>query len=62
MEEIVMVEKRLTEFYITKKVIEFLYNKEDGIWHEDKTKQAGLHEKGVDIRLIGGKRNSEYFL
>lgn len=51
----------LDEPYITDKVIEYLVNKEKGNWHEDKVKRASLHQKGVDIRLVGGKRNSEYF-
>ena len=56
-----MIEEKITETFIVDKIVEFLCNKENGNWHEDKTKKATLHTKGVDIRLIGGKRNSEYF-
>lgn len=52
----------ISEPFVTDKVIEYLYNKKNANWHEDKTKRAKLHEKGVDIKLVGGKRNSEYFL
>ena len=51
----------ISEKYIVDKIIEFMINKEDGNWHEEKVKKADLHTHGVDIKLIGGKRNSEYF-
>ena len=56
-----MMENKLTETYIVERVKSFLINKENGNWHEDKVKQSKLHEHGVDIKLIGGKSNSEYF-
>ena len=33
----------------------------NGNWHAEKTVKADLHQHGVDIKLVGGKRNSEYF-
>lgn len=53
--------KKLTEEVITSKIIDFMINKENGNWHEDKVEKNDLHKHGVDIKLVGGKRNSEYF-
>jgi len=55
------LEKKLTEPVITELVKNFLLQKTDGNWHEDKVREAGLHGHGADIVLVGGKRNSEYF-
>lgn len=57
-----MEEERITEPYIVNRVIDYLIHKPRGNWHEDKVKACALHEKGVDIKLVGGKRNSERFL
>lgn len=38
-----------------------LNNQTNGNWHEEKVKKSELHQHGVDIKLVGGKRNSEYF-
>lgn len=54
--------QKITETFIVEKIKEFLINKRNGNWHEDKIKESQLHGHGVDIKLIGGKRNSEYFL
>ncbi|MCL2647762.1 MAG: hypothetical protein FWD61_12250 [Phycisphaerales bacterium] len=54
--------KKLDEKDIVARVRDFLLNKERSNWHEDKGKVSELHEKGVDILMVGGKRNSEYFL
>ena len=51
----------ITESFVVQKIKEFLINKENGNWHEDKVKESKLHGHGVDIILVGGKRNSEYF-
>ena len=51
----------LTEEFIVEKIIEFMINKEDGNWHEERVQKSDLHKHGVDIKLVGGKRNSEYF-
>jgi hypothetical protein len=56
------MERELRETVIVGLVKEFLINKTNGNWHEEKVKQAYLHQRGVDLRLVGGKRNSEYFL
>jgi len=57
----IYMEQMITESFVVEKIKEFLINKENGNWHEDKVKEAKLHGHGVDIILIGGKRNSEYF-
>lgn len=56
------MEQKITETYVVEQIKSFLINKSNGNWHEDKIKESKLHEHGVDIKLIGGKRNSEYFL
>ena len=53
--------EKITEQFIVDKIIEFMINKENGNWHEEKVKKSELHQHGVDIKLVGGKRNSEYF-
>lgn len=52
---------KITEEYVVDRIINFMENKKDGNWHSEKTKKSELHQHGVDIKLIGGKRNSEYF-
>ena len=56
-----MVEEKITETFIVDRIVQFLYDKENANWHREKTKKADLHHSGVDIKLVGGKRNSEYF-
>ena len=51
----------ITEEFVVKRIVEFMINKKNGNWHEEKTEQRGLHEHGCDLKLVGGKRNSEYF-
>jgi len=53
--------KKLDEKEIVELIREFLLSKKRGNWHDDKGKIAGLHEQGVDIVMVGGKRKSEYF-
>ncbi len=53
---------KIDETYVAKQIIKFMENKKDGNWHHEKTKKTNLHEHGPDIVLIGGKRNSEYFM
>ncbi len=55
------MQERITEEFIVDKIIEFMVNKTNGNWHEEKVKKAELHQKGVDIKLVGGNKNSEYF-
>ena len=56
-----MINEKLTEEVVVNKIIEFMINKPNGNWHEEKVKKNDLHEHGVDINLVGGKQNSEYF-
>lgn len=55
------MEVKITEGYVVDKIIEFMINKIDGNWHEEKVQKKDLHKHGVDIKLVGGKKNSEYF-
>ena len=55
------MEKKITEEFIVKQIIDYMIKKENGNWHEEKVKKSNLHQHGVDIKLVGGKRNSEYF-
>lgn len=56
-----MENSKITEGYVTERVIEFMKNKQNGNWHKEKIEKSELHHHGVDIKFIGGKRNSEYF-
>ena len=47
---------------IVKLVTEFLVDKPDGNWHKERIRKADLHAHGADLVLVGGKRNSEYFI
>lgn len=51
----------LTEKVVVELIVNFLITKPKGNWHKEKSKVADLHSHGVDIHLIGGKRNSEHF-
>ena len=53
--------KKITEEYVVERIIDFMLKKENGNWHEEKVEKSELHKHGVDIKLVGGKRNSEYF-
>lgn len=53
---------KLKEETIVNCVRSFLENKPNGNWHKDKTRQCELHRHGADLIMIGGKRNSEYFI
>ena len=55
------MEERITEEYVVNCIIDFMLKKENGNWHEEKVEKSDLHKHGVDIKLVGGKRNSEYF-
>lgn len=57
-----MEDKLIDHEYVIDRVINFLENKKDGNWHPEKTKKSDKYQHGVDIKLVGGKRNSEYFL
>ena len=52
----------LTETFIIERIKEFMTSKENGgNWHLEKAKQADLHQRGVDLRLTGGRKNGEQF-
>ncbi len=55
------MKEKLTEEVIVDRIIEVMLTKVDGNWHEEKVEKSDLHKQGVDIKLVGGKRNSEYF-
>ena len=55
------MKEKLTEEVIVDKIIEFMLNKVGGNWHEEKVEKSDLHKHDVDIKLVGGKRNSGYF-
>ena len=55
------MEVKITESYVVDRIIDFMINKPDGNWHEEKVQKKDLHKHGVDIKLVGGKKNSEYF-
>lgn len=57
MEKIILDEEKVVEL-----VTNFVLSKKQGNWHKEKAKVSDLHGHGVDIKLVGGKRNSEYFL
>ena len=54
--------EKLTEEVIVDKIIDFMINKEDGNWHEEKVEKSDLHKHGVDIKLVGGKKIVNTFL
>lgn len=53
---------KINETFVKQQIIEFMENKEDGNWHTEKTKNAGLHEHGPDIKLIGAKETANTLL
>ena len=50
--------EKLTEEVIVDKIIDFMINKEDGNWHEEKVEKSDLHKHGVDINR--GRRDYTY--
>lgn len=52
----------LSETFIVEKIKQFLINKPNGNWHEDKIKTSSLYGHGADIILVGGKHNGERFI
>ena len=54
--------EKLTEAKIVSLVKDFLINKPDGNWHEEKVQEGSGHSHGPDLVLVGGKRNSERFI
>lgn len=48
-----MEEIKITETFIVEKIKDYLINKENGNWHEEKTKTSDLHGHGADIIMTG---------
>lgn len=57
-----MEEQKINETLIVEKIKEFLINRQNGNWHEDKTKTSKLHGHGADIVMTGGSKNGERFI
>ena len=57
-----MEEINITETFIVEKIKDYLVNKENGNWHEEKTKISDLHGHGADIVMTGGSKNGERFI
>ena len=55
------MKQKISEEYVIDRIVDFMINKPNGNWHHDKVSTSSLHQHGVDIILVGGKRNSEYF-
>ena len=55
------MEKKINEEFVTNQIIDYMLNLEKGNWHREKVEKSNLHEHGVDIKLVGGKNNGEYF-
>ena len=53
--------EKITENFVKKQIIDFMINKEKGNWHREKVEEKDLYQHGVDLKLVGGKHNSEYF-
>lgn len=58
---IIMEEQKITETFIVEKIKDFLVNKENGNWHEEKSKVANLHGHGVDLIMTGGSKMAKDF-
>ena len=60
------IHQKITEEYVVDRIIDYMENekqgKGNGNWHAEKTRRADLHSHGADIVLVGGSRNSEYFI
>ena len=55
------MENKITEQFVVNQIIDYMMNLEKGNWHREKIEKSNLHEHGVDIELVGGKKNGEYF-
>lgn len=42
------MEKKITETFVVEKIKEFLVAKQNGNWHEEKSKISDLHSYGKD--------------
>ena len=43
------MKEKIDEQFVVNKVIDFMTNKENGNWHEEKVEKSELHKLGVDI-------------
>lgn len=57
-----MEDKKIIETFVVEKIKEFLINKTNGNWHEEKIKTSNLHGHGADLVLTGGSKNGERFI
>ena len=57
-----MEEQKITETLVVEKIKEFLINKQNGNWHEEKSRISNLHEHGADIVMTGGSKDGERFI
>lgn len=57
-----MQEQKITETLVVEKIKEFLLNKQNGNWHEEKAMISNLHEHGADIVMTGVNKNGERFI
>lgn len=62
MQQILNTTEKITETYIVERIKDFLINKENGNWHEEKSKICSLHGHGPDIVMTGGSKNGERFI
>ena len=53
---------RLTEQEVVDFVVQFLMNKKNGQWHKETLVPHKLKQKGADIDIRGGKKNTERFI
>ena len=56
------MKEKINEQFVVNKVIDFMINKENGNWHEEKVEKSDLHKHGVDIKLVGGKEIANIFI
>ena len=54
--------KKMTEKFIVEKIKEYLLNKENSNWIEDKTIISSLHGHGADLIMVGGSNKGERFI
>lgn len=55
-------EQKITETFVGEKIKEFLVAKQNGNWHEEKSKISDLLSHGADIVMTGGSKNGERFI
>ena len=53
---------KITEPFVTERIKDFLINKQNGNWYEEKAKLSKLHGHGADIIMTGGSKDGERFI